>query len=226
MSLVLPAPAPTLVDVVGGGTFPVRRVWCVGRNYAAHVREMGGDPSREPPFFFAKPTDAIVPGGGSIPYPPMTSNLHHEIELVVAIGKGGDHIAEEDALDHVFGYAAGIDLTRRDIQADARMAGRPWDMAKGFDRSGPCGPITRAADFDPSAGRIRLDVNGATRQASDLSGMIWTVPETISALSRYVALGAGDLIFTGTPDGVGPLVAGDVVYGLIDGLEPIEIRIG
>lgn len=224
MSLVLPAPAPTLVDVVGGGSFPVRRVWCVGRNYAAHTREMGGDPSREPPFFFAKPADAVVPGG-DIPYPPQTANFHHEIELVVAIGKGGADIATTAALDHVFGYATGIDLTRRDIQADARMAGRPWDMAKGFDFSGPCGPILRAADFDPSAGRIRLDVNGETRQLADLGDMIWSVPETIAELSRYVAIAPGDLIFTGTPEGVGALVRGDRVFGLIDGLDPLEIRI-
>lgn len=224
MSLVLPAPPQTLVDVVGGGSFPVRRVWCVGRNYAAHTREMGGDPSREPPFFFAKPADAIVPGG-DIPYPPQTGNFHHEIELVVAIGKGGTDIAVADALDHVFGYAAGIDLTRRDVQADARMAGRPWDMAKGFDNSGPCGPIRPAAGFDPSSGGIRLDVNGETRQQADLSDMIWSVPETIAELSRYVAIAPGDLIFTGTPEGVGALVRGDTAFGLIDGLEPIEIRI-
>ena len=225
MNLVIPAPAATLVNVVGGGSFPVRRVWCVGRNYAAHTREMGGDPSREPPFFFAKPTDAIV-GGGTIPYPPRTTNFHHEIELVVALGKAGSDIPVESALDHVFGYAAGIDLTRRDIQADARMAGRPWDMAKGFDRSGPCGSITPAAGFDSSSGGIRLDVNGITKQQSDLADMIWSVPETIAELSRYVAIGAGDLIFTGTPDGVGPLSRGDTVLGVIEGLEPLEIRIG
>lgn len=224
MSLVLPAPPQILVDVIGGGSFPVRRVWCVGRNYAAHTREMGGDPSREPPFFFAKPTDAVV-AGGDIPYPPQTTNFHHEIELVVAIGKAGTDVPVTNALDHIFGYAAGIDLTRRDIQADARMAGRPWDMAKGFDNSGPCGPLRPAEGFDPSSGGIRLDVNGETRQRADLSDMIWSVPETIAELSRYVALAPGDLIFTGTPEGVGAVARGDRLFGLIDGLEPIEIRL-
>jgi fumarylpyruvate hydrolase len=207
--------------------FPVRRIFCVGRNYAAHAREMGGDPNREPPFFFTKPADAVVTGGADTPYPQATENLHHEMELVVAIGTGGTDIAPEQALAHVFGYAAGIDLTRRDLQDAAKAARRPWDMSKGFDASAPIGAIAPAAGIGhPAVGRIALTVNGEARQEGDLKDQIWQVPEIIAALSRLVALAPGDLIFTGTPDGVGPLQRGDVVVGEIAGVGTVRTRIG
>jgi fumarylpyruvate hydrolase len=224
--VIEPAPQP-IVPVDGGGDFPVRRIYCVGRNYADHAREMGGDPDREAPFFFMKPADAVVPTGATIPYPPQTANLHHEIELVVAIGTGGADIAVADALDHVFGYATGIDLTRRDLQAQARDAGRPWDMAKGFDRSAPCGPIRTVAQVGHvAAGAIALTIDGAPRQSSDVAKLIWSVPEVIAYLSGLVTLKPGDLIFTGTPEGVGPVIAGQTMLGHIDGLVDIEITIG
>lgn len=224
---VLPPPPTIAVPVTGGGLFPVRRVYCVGRNYAEHVREMGGDPDRgDPPFFFGKPADALVVEGGDVPYPPGTSDLHHEMELVVAIGRGGAAIEPAEALRHVFGYAAGIDLTRRDLQAAAKKAGRPWDMAKGFDRSGPIGMIRRAdGTGHPATGRIRLAVNGETRQDADLSAMIWSVPEVIAALSGLVRLEPGDLIFTGTPAGVSAVRPGDRLAGEIDGVGTVETRI-
>jgi fumarylpyruvate hydrolase len=228
MSEDLLFPPLTATVAVAGETrrFPVRRIFCVGQNYAAHAREMGGDPTREAPCFFAKPADAVVASGATIPYPPRTSDLHHEIELVVALGRGGADIAKEAALDHVFGYAAGVDLTRRDLQSEARKAGRPWDLSKGFDHSAPLGAITPAATIGhPRAGRIRLAVNSATRQDADLSEMIWSVAEIIAILSQYVRLEAGDLVFTGTPAGVGPLVPGDRVIGEIEGVGTVEIVI-
>ena len=227
MNAYVTAPPPQIaVPVQGGGLFPVRRVYCVGRNYAAHAREMGGDPSREPPFFFTKPADALVTGGADTPYPPATANLHHEMELVLAIGQGGADISMETALAHVFGYAAGLDLTRRDLQEQAKAARQPWDMGKGFDASGPIGTIAPAESIGhPAAGRIGLQVNGQTRQAGDLADMIWPVPEIIAALSRLVRLAPGDLIFTGTPDGVGPLMRGDVLRGEIAGVGLVETRI-
>lgn len=219
-------PAVSTVPVAGGGMFPVRRIFCVGRNYAEHVREMGGDPTREDPFFFTKPADAVVIAGKDTPYPQATADLHHEMELVVAIGTGGVDIDEADALDHVFGYAAGLDMTRRDLQAAAKKAGRPWDMAKGFDHSAPIGDIQPAATIGhPAAGLIELTVNGAIRQSSDLAKMIWSVPESIAYLSRHVRLEPGDLIMTGTPEGVAAVVRGDVLEGRIAGVGEVRTRI-
>jgi fumarylpyruvate hydrolase len=223
---VIDPPAVTSVPVAGGGLFPVRRVFCVGRNYAEHVREMGGDPDREEPFFFTKPADALVINGADMPYPSKTSDLHHEMELVVAIGTGGRDIAEADALAHVYGYAAGLDMTRRDLQAAAKKGGKPWDMAKGFDHSGPIGEIVPASKAGhPAAGKIELVVNGVPRQSSDLAKQIWNVPETIAYLSSLVELAAGDLIFTGTPEGVAAVVAGDVLEGEIAGVGTVRTRI-
>ena len=225
MNAYVTAPPPQIaVPVQGGSLFPVRRVYCVGRNYAAHAREMGGDPSREPPFFFTKPADALVTGGADTPFPVASENLHHEVELVVAIGQGGADISVETALSHVFGYAVGLDLTRRDLQEQAKAARQPWDMAKGFDASGPIGIIV-PADNHPAAGRITLQVNGQVRQSGELQDMIWPVPDIIAALSRLVRLAPGDLIFTGTPDGVGPLQRGDVLRGEVEGVGIIETRI-
>jgi fumarylpyruvate hydrolase len=206
--------------------FPVRRIFCVGRNYADHVREMGGDPKSEPPIFFTKPADALVPSGSSVPYPPGTQNLHHEVELVVALHRGGTRIPAETALDHVYGYAVGNDLTRRDMQSQARSRGQPWDMAKGFDASAQIARIQPVGRFGhPSTNAIWLKVNGEERQRSTLDQMIWSVPEIISGLSALVALQAGDLIYTGTPEGVGALVPGDVVTAGIEGLDELEFRI-
>ncbi len=221
------APPPVIaVPVAGGGLFPVRRVFCVGRNYAAHAREMGHDPLREPPFFFTKPADALVPGGADIPYPPACTLLHHEMELVVAIGQGGDAIGEAAALDHVYGYAPGIDLTRRDMQDEAKAMRRPWDMSKGFDASGPIGAIVPASRIGhPARGRIALSVNGSIRQKGDLAEMIWSVPEVIAALSRLVTLAPGDLIFTGTPEGVAAVERGDRIEGEIDQLGRVAFKI-
>jgi fumarylpyruvate hydrolase len=221
-------PPPQIAVPVSGGnaSFPVRRIFCVGRNYAAHAREMGGDPTREPPFFFTKPADALVIHGADTPYPPATEKLHHEMELVVAIGAGARDISPATALDHVFGYAAGIDLTRRDLQDDAKAARRPWDMSKGFDASAPIGDITPASiGGHPATGRISLSVNGVTRQDGDLADQIWPVPDIIAALSRLVTLAPGDLIFTGTPEGVGPLSRGDTVQGDIAGVGSVRTRI-
>jgi fumarylpyruvate hydrolase len=218
-------PVPTIPVQGSASPFPVRRIWCVGQNYADHAREMGGDPDRAPPFFFAKPGDAVVPGGGTLVFPPETASLHHEVELVVAIGIGGRSIDPVQALDHVYGYAVGLDMTRRDLQAEAKKLGRPWALAKGFDQSCPIGSIVPAsAGFDPSHGAITLTVNGAMRQSGDLSQMIWTVAEAIAFLSRFVALAPGDLIMTGTPAGVGPVLPDDVVTGTCEGLGDITVR--
>lgn len=218
-------PQPT-VPVAGGDPFPVRRIYCVGRNYAAHAREMGADPDREPPFFFMKPADAIVADGTAIPYPPKTANLHHEIELVVAIGTGGRDIPVERALDHVYGYGVGLDMTRRDLQNAAKKEGKPWDMGKGFDQSAPCGTLRRAADIGhPDKGSVTLSVNGDLRQKGDLADLIWSVSETISYLSGLVELQPGDLIYTGTPEGVGPVVAGDRLEGAVEGVGSIAVTI-
>lgn len=207
--------------------FPIRRVYCVGRNYEAHAREMGKDPSREPPFMFQKPADAVVADGSLIDYPPQTNNLHHEIELVVAIGRGGRDIPAAAANEHVYGYGVGIDLTRRDLQFAARDAGRPWEWGKAFDRSAPCSAIVPASVIGhPAKGRIWLSVNGGVRQDADISQLIWSVPEVIAFVSSSMALHAGDLIFTGTPAGVAPLVPGDVVEGGVEGVATIGIRIG
>lgn len=222
---MLPAPTPSTVPTSTGGRFPVRRVFCVGRNYAAHAREMGHDPDREPPFFFTKPADAVVPDDADTPYPTMTEQLEHEVELVVAIGTGGSEITVDDALTHVWGYAVGIDLTRRDLQAEAKRLGRPWDTAKGFDASAPVGVIVPATDIDPTVGAIELRVNGALRQSGDLADQIWSVAETIAELSRFVALAPGDLLMTGTPEGVGVLERGDVLDGTIAGVGSVRTRI-
>ena len=206
--------------------FPVRRVYCVGRNYAAHAREMGFDPDREPPFFFMKPADAIVVGNSRIPYPPATENYHYECELVAAIGEGGTDIPVESALDHVYGYAVGLDMTRRDVQIKAREMGRPWDMGKGFDQSAPIATIHPAADVpDIHAANIRLQVNGKTHQESTIAHLIWSVAETINYLSGLVTLAPGDLIYTGTPEGVGPVVRGDVMDCHVDGLTDLRVEI-
>jgi fumarylpyruvate hydrolase len=217
-------PPPVLVPVEGSDAlFPVRRVLCVGRNYAAHRREMGGD-DRDPPFFFAKPADAIVPPGGKVPFPPATTNLHHEIELVVALKSGGADIPVDQALEHVFGYAVGVDLTRRDLQALAKDKGQPWEAAKGFDASGPMSAIRPWTDAPPQ-GSIRLSVNGGIRQDAVVADMIWNVAEIISEASRLWTLEAGDLIFTGTPEGVGPLQAGDRIEGEVEGVGALAFRL-
>jgi fumarylpyruvate hydrolase len=224
--VIPPVPQPT-VEVTGtDARFPVHRMYCVGRNYAKHAREMGMDPDREPPFFFSKPADALVANGTPVPYPPRTTNLHHEIELVVAIGTGGRDIPVANALAHVFGYAVGLDLTRRDQQFAAREQGRPWDVAKGFDHSAPVSAIRPAAEMGHlEQGAIWLEVNGEQRQRANLSEMIWSVPEIVAELSTYFELRAGDLVFTGTPEGVGPVQRGDSLVGGIDGLETLRITV-
>ncbi len=223
---VIPLPPVVSLPVAGStARFPVRRVFCVGRNYAAHAREMGHDPDREPPFFFQKNAGDVV-GPGDIPYPPETADLHHEVELVVAIGRGGKDIAIGAALGHVYGYAVGLDLTRRDVQAALKKAGRPWETAKAFARSAPVGTI-RPADAigHPARGRLTAIVDGALRQDGDLADMIWNVPEIIAHLSRWFELEAGDLVFTGTPAGVGELVRGNVVEGAIEGIGSLRVAI-
>ena len=223
---VIPPAAITAVPVAGGGAFPVRRVFCVGRNYAEHAREMGSDPDREPPFFFMKPADALLLNDGDMPYPPQSTQLHHEMELVVAIGEGGADIADADALAHVWGYAAGLDMTRRDLQNAAKKEGKPWDMGKGFDWSAPIGLMVAAAKIGhPAAGLIELNVNGRVRQTSDLSKMIWNVPETIAYLSGLVKLAPGDLIYTGTPENVAAVQRGDLLEGVVAGVGSVRTRI-
>lgn len=228
---VIEPAAPVTVPVHGRtGVFPVRRVYCVGRNYAAHAREMGADPDREPPFFFCKPADAIVPipegAQGAFPYPEATSDCQFEFELVVAIGKGGANIAVEQALEHVYGYAAGLDMTRRDLQAEAKKMGRPWETGKAFDSSAPLGPIMPAAQIGhPARGAITLSVNGQLRQTGDLADMIWPVAETLAHLSTLFTLAPGDLIFTGTPQGVGAISRGDLMTGSIAGVGELRVRV-
>jgi len=223
---VIAPPAIVSVPVAGGGSFPVRRVFCVGRNYAEHAREMGSDPNREPPFFFMKPADALLLNDADMPYPPASKDLHHEMELVVALGKGGTNIAEADALNHVWGYAAGLDMTRRDVQNVAKKEGKPWDMGKGFDHSAPIGTLVPASKIGhPAKGLIELKVNGKVRQTSDLSKMIWNVQETIAYLSRLVALAPGDLIYTGTPENVAAVQRGDVLEGVVEGVGTVKTKI-
>ena len=215
---------PTAAPVDGGpGLYPVRRILCVGRNYAAHRAEMGGD-DREPPFFFSKPADALVPPGRDPAYPSATANLHHEVELVAAIGEGGADIPVSGALDHVFGYAVGVDLTRRDLQAAARDKGYPWDAAKGFDLSAPISSIKPWKGAAPQ-GRIWLSVNGQVKQDSTVAHMIWNVAEVVAQASRLWRLEAGDLIYTGTPEGVGPLGRGDKVTGGVDGVGELAFTV-
>ena len=206
--------------------FPVRRIYCIGRNYEKHVAEMGYDVKRSKPFYFAKPADAIVLSGATVDYPPLTEDLHHEIELVVAIGKRGSNVSVDEALDYVFGYAVGIDLTRRDLQRAAKEKARPWETAKGFDQSAPISAIHRAEDIGhPSSGRIWLAVNGQIRQDAGLNELIWNVSESIAELSTLFELAPGDLLYTGTPAGVGPLNPGDEVTGGIEGIDEIRIKI-
>jgi fumarylpyruvate hydrolase len=225
--VITPPAAPAIAVAGSSQRFPLRRVFCVARNYAAHAREMGRDPNREPPFFFTKPADAVVAAEGTLAYPRATNDLHHEVEMVVALGAGGADIAPEQALSLVWGYGVGMDLTKRDLQAVAKELSRPWDMAKGFDASAPCSALHPVSEVGHPAGkRIFLEVNGEIKQDGNLDEMIWPVPEMISYLSRFVELAPGDLIFSGTPAGVGPLVPGDRVRGVLDGVASFEYTVG
>ena len=223
---VLPPPPVVALPVAGqSALFPVRRVYCIGRNHAAHAREMGHDPAREAPFFFQKNPGNLL-SSGDFPYPAESSDVHHEVELLVALGSGGASIALDDALSHVWGYGIALDMTRRDRQAEAKAAGRPWEVGKAFEHSAPVGPLHPVADVGHlAAGRIALSVNGTPRQAGDLAQMIWAVPEIIAVLSRYFTLAAGDVILTGTPEGVGPVVRGDLIDASIDGLGSLSVRV-
>ena len=224
---VIPQPPQAAIPVAGTGKyFPVRRLWCVGRNYIEHIKEMGQD-VREPPFFFAKPPDAIVPDGGTVPYPSLTKDMHHEVELVVALQSGGRNIKPEKALNCIYGYGVGIDLTRRDLQIESRNIKRPWEIGKAFDASAPCGPLQPASKIGhPAKGRIALKANGKVRQDGDLAQMIWNVPEVIVKLSEMVELAAGDIIMTGTPSGVAATVAGDKLECEIEGVGKLTVTIG
>lgn len=229
MQLVFPLQTAAVPVANSDAMFPVHRIYCVGRNYVEHAKEMGAT-GREAPFFFMKPADAVLPvahgATGEMPYPSMTADLHHEIELVVAIGKGGKNIAASDALAHVWGYAVGLDMTRRDLQGEAKKLGRPWCTGKGFDHSAPIAPIHRISETGPIAqGEIRLNVNGAARQKSTIDKLIWNVAETIEHLSKYFALQPGDLIFTGTPEGVAAVRQGDLLEGAIDGVGELRVKI-
>ena len=224
--VITPPPQAAIAVAGSDKLFPVRRIWCVGRNYIEHIREMGQD-ERLPPFYFAKPADAIVPDGGTVPYPSLTKDMHHEVELVVALKSGGANIPVAKANDCVFGYAVGLDMTRRDLQGQARDKGRPWDMGKGFDHSAPCTaihPVAKTGIVDKGA--IWLKVNGKERQKGDIRDLIWNIPETISYLSGLVELFAGDLIYTGTPEGVAAVVKGDVLEGFVEGVDTLKITIG
>jgi fumarylpyruvate hydrolase len=224
--VIPPPPQPALAIAGSDKLFPVRRIWCVGRNYLEHIKEMGQD-EREPPFFFAKPADAIVADGGTAPYPSLTKDMHHEVELVVGLKSGGRNIKPEKALDHVFGYGVGIDLTRRDLQIASRDIKRPWEIGKAFDASAPCGPLRPASETGhPKKGRIVLKVNGKVRQDGDLEQMIWNVPEVIWKLSEMVALAPGDIIMTGTPAGVAATVAGDKIECEVEGVGKLTVTIG
>lgn len=227
MEYVIAAPGiPSLAVTGTKARFPVNRIYCVGRNYADHAREMGHDPNREPPFFFMKPAGAILTDNADFPYPSATKDVHHEMELVVAIGKGGADIPAAQALDHVYGYAVGLDMTRRDLQGEAKKMGRPWDTGKAFDHSAPCSAVVAAAKIGhPGKGRIWLKVNGETRQEGDLSQLIWNIPDTIAYLSTLFKLVPGDLIYSGTPAGVGPVKKGDTLEGGVDGVGEIKVRV-
>jgi fumarylpyruvate hydrolase len=227
MTYLFNAPSITALPVKGtDALYPVHRIYCVGRNYAAHAREMGHDPDREPPFFFQKNPDTIVLSGGEFPYPDKSENVHFEMELVVALGKGGKDIPVDRALEHVFGYAAGLDMTRRDLQSAAKKMGRPWEVGKAFEYSAPCGEILPASNIGhPSSGRLWIEVNGEIRQDSDIDQLIWNVPETISYLSGLFTLKEGDLIYTGTPAGVGAINRGDQMNGHVEGIGVISIAV-
>ena len=227
MTLVFEPQAPTIAATSDGRGFPVRRIFCVGRNYAAHAREMGRDPDREAPFFFTKWAETVVPSGGVVAYPPETGDFHYEAELVVAIGAGGRDIAVDEALAHVHGYATGLDMTRRDLQLEAREKGRPWDTGKNVEQSSPLGLIHPAAEVGhPGSGRIALTVNGAVRQDADLADLIWPVADVIAYVSRFYRLEPGDLIYTGTPAGVGAVVEGDEIVVSIAGLSDCAVKVG
>src|SRR6266571_1411123 len=224
--VIAPPPRPSIAVAGTPGRFPVRRIWCVGRNYIEHIREMGQD-ERAPPFFFAKPADALVPDGSTVPYPPLTKDLHFEIELVVALRSGGRNLTPERALDLIYGYAVGIDLTRRDLQIASRDVKRPWEIGKAFDASAPCGALRPAVEIGhPTKGPIRLSVNGTVRQDGNLDQLIWSVPEIIAQLSTQVALAPGDVIFTGTPAGVAATVPGDTLACEIAGVGTLKVTIG
>jgi fumarylpyruvate hydrolase len=227
MDHVIPLPPIATIPVEGTqARFPVHQIYCVGRNYAEHAREMGGDPTREAPFFFLKPPGAVVSDGNNFPYPTQTSDVHHEIELVVALGKGGKDIAADSALACIYGYAVGLDMTRRDLQAAAKKQGRPWETSKGFDHSAPIGTIAPAASIGhPTTGAIWLKVNGELRQRGDLSQLIWKIPEVIAHLSAMFTLAPGDLIYTGTPAGVGAVQRGDALEGGIDGVGTLRLTV-
>jgi fumarylpyruvate hydrolase len=223
---VIPPPAVVALPVEGSDQlFPVNRIYCIGRNYAAHAVEMGHDPDKEPPFFFMKSPSNLATDG-AFPYPTKTADVHHEVELVVALGRGGTGIAVENALDHVWGYAIGLDMTRRDLQGEAKKLGRPWEVGKSFEKSAPCGPLVPASRIGhPSAGAVTLEVGGAVRQQGDLNQMIWKVPEMISILSEFFELQPGDLIMTGTPSGVGAVSRGEVMVGRIEGVGEITVQV-
>jgi fumarylpyruvate hydrolase len=227
VNLIFEPSQPIIARTADGQGYPVRRVFCIGRNYAAHAREMGKDPDRDPPFFFTKWAETVVPTGSTIAYPPETANFHYEAELVLAIGKGGRNITEEAARDHIWGYATGLDMTRRDLQFEARDKGRPWDTGKNVEQSSPLGLLHPASEVGhPGAGRIALTVNGDIKQDADLTELIWDVPEVVAYVSRFYRLEPGDIIYTGTPAGVGPVVPGDRIVVTIEGLSPLEIDIG
>ncbi len=227
MSYIIPPPNQVGLAVRGSDKlFPVHRVYCVGRNYAAHAIEMGHDPNREDPFFFQKNPDNLVVNGGDFPYPARSNDVHHEIEMVVALAKGGVDIAVERALDHVFGYAVGLDMTRRDLQGEAKKLGRPWEVGKAFEQSAPCGELVPASTIGhPDHGAVWLKVNGETRQEGDLNQLIWKVPEMVSYLSGLFALAPGDLIYSGTPAGVGPVRRGDALHGHVDGVGDLKVKV-
>jgi fumarylpyruvate hydrolase len=224
----VPAPTPATLPVIGtSARFPVRRIYCVGRNYVAHVREMGGNETRDFPLIFQKPADAVVQDGGVVPYPPMTDDFHFELELMVAMKSGGYNLSQEEALSHVYGYGICLDMTRRQLLDTPAGSGLPWELKKSFDHSAPCGPIHPVERVGhPASGRIRLEVDGQARQDSDLSLMIWRTPEIIATLSRYFSLEPGDIIMTGTPDGVSAVVPGNVLVGTIDNLGSLTVTIG
>jgi fumarylpyruvate hydrolase len=222
---VIPAPPVPAIPVSGGGAFPVRRVYCIGRNYAAHAVEMGHDPDREPPFFFQKNPNNLD-SSGTFPYPPHSSDVHHEVELLVALKSWGTNIPLDQALSHVYGYGVCLDMTRRDLQGEAKKMGRPWEIGKAFERSGPVGPVLPVAQVGhPDQGRVALSVNGALRQEGDLNQMIWKVPEMISYLSEFFELAAGDVIMAGTPSGVGAVVRGDVMEAVIEGVGTLTVKV-
>jgi len=224
--IITPPATPSLPVRGSDDLFPIHRIYCVGRNYAAHAREMGHDPDREPPFFFQKNPDTIIPDGGKFPYPDKSKDVHFEIELVIALSNGGKDIKEAEAMDCVFGYAVGLDMTRRDMQGEAKKSGRPWEVGKAFEKAAPCGEVVPAAQVRGiDSARIWLDVNGKTRQDGNINQLIWSIPEIITYLSGLFTLAPGDLIYSGTPSGVGAIVKGDVMKGAIEGVGEITINV-